>query len=136
MTRFLAVAHQTSEAEEFVAAVRDAAARDPDAEFLLLVPATPVRHLGTWTEGESEAVAANKARAARDRLERAGVKVAEARVGGPDPYDAILTALSTEQFDAIIVSTFPPGMSRWLGTDLINRLRHSIDVPLIHVIAH
>ena len=39
-------------------------------------------------------------------------------------------------FDRIIVSTFPPGISRWLGADLINRLGRSVDIPVTHVVAH
>jgi len=136
VARFLAVAHQTSEAEEFVDALRAASSRDPGAEFVLLVPATPVRHLATWTEGESRAVAAEKAAVSRRRLEQAGVNVVDARVGGPQPFQAIMDALTGEVFDEIIVSTFPPGISRWLGTDLINRLQRAIDLPITHVIAH
>ncbi len=136
MARFLAVAHQTSEADEFVEGVRAAAARNPEAEFVLLVPATPVSHLGAWTEGESHAVASSKAAAARMRLESLGVNIVDARVGDGDPYVAILSALSDEDFDEILVSTFAPGISRWLKADLISRLRDSIDLPLTHVIAH
>ena len=116
--------------------VRAAAAGDPEAEFVLLVPATPVSHLGAWTEGESHAVASAKALAARERLENVGVNVVDARVGEPDPYVAVLTALSDEDFDEILVSTFAPGISRWLKADLISRLRDSIDLPVTHVIAH
>jgi hypothetical protein len=136
VARFLAVAHQTSEADEFIEAVRQAAGGDPKAEFVLLVPATPVEHLAGWTEGEAHAVAADKAAAARRRLEATGVNVVDARVGDPRPYDAIMDALADEHFDAVIVSTFPPGMSRWLGMDLINRLRRSTALPITHVIAH
>jgi len=136
VARYLAVAHQTSEAPEFVEALRAAAARDPGAEFVLLVPATPVRHLATWTEGESRAVASEKATAARGRLEKAGVNVVDARVGDPRPFQAVMDALTDESFDEVIVSTFPPGISRWLGTDLINRLQRATDLPITHVIAH
>lgn len=136
MARFLAVAHQTAEAGEFVDAVRAAASREAGTEFVLLVPATPVKHLASWTQGESRAVASERANAARLMLEEAGVKVIEARVGDPDPYQAIMDALAVEQFDHVIVSTFPPGISRWLGTNLINRLQRSVAVPVTHVVAH
>jgi GABA permease len=136
VTRFLAVAHQTAEAREFVDAIRTAADRDTATEFVLLVPATPVRHLASWTQGESRAVAAERARTTRRRLEDLGVRVIDARVGDSDPYQAIMDALATDQFDQVIVSTFPPGISRWLGADLINRLQRSIGVPVTHVVAH
>jgi len=129
------VAHQTAEADEFLAAVRSAAQSDR-AEVVLLVPATPVKHLTSWTQGESSAIAREKAEAARRRLEEAGVDVVEARVGDPDPYQAILDSLNLDDFDRIIVSTFPAGISRWLGADLINRLGRSVSVPVTHVVAH
>ncbi len=134
MTRLLVVAHQTAQADEFLDAVRSAAGHH-NAEVVLLVPATPVKHLTSWTQGESRAIALERAEAARRLLEKAGVDVVEARIGAPDPYEAITEALALEDFDRIIVSTFPPGISRWLGADLINRLGRSVDVPVTHVIA-
>jgi nucleotide-binding universal stress UspA family protein len=134
MTRLLAVAHQTAETDEFLAAVRSAAASD--SEVVLLIPATPVKHLTSWTSGESRAIAREKADAVRRLLEDLGVPVIEARVGDPDPYQAILDVVAQDDFDRIIVSTFPPGISRWLGADLINRLGRSLDVPITHIVAH
>ncbi len=135
MTRLLAVAHQTAETEEFLEAVRSAA-QDDHADVVVLVPATPVKHLTSWTQGESRAIARDRAEAARRLLEESGVKVVEARIGDPDPFDAIIDALNLEDFDRVVISTFPPGISRWLGADLINRLGRSTSVPLTHVIAH
>ncbi|HEU4917058.1 MAG TPA: universal stress protein [Acidimicrobiia bacterium] len=133
MTRLLAVAHQTAETGEFLEAVRSAATTD--SEVVLLVPATPVKHLTSWTTGESRAIAREKADSARRLLQASGVEVADARVGDPDPYQAILDVVELEKFDRIIVSTFPPGISRWLGADLINRLSRALDVPVTHVVA-
>ncbi|MGH8953117.1 MAG: hypothetical protein ACRDX9_17065 [Acidimicrobiia bacterium] len=135
MTRLLAVAHQTAEAREFVDAIRVTAERDATTEIVLLVPATPVRHLASWTQGESRAVAAERARTARHLLEELGVRVLDARVGDADPYQAIMDQLATGEFDHVIVSTFAPGISRWLGADLINRLQKTILIPVTHVVA-
>jgi hypothetical protein len=134
MTRLLAVAHQTAETAEFLEAVRSAAA--DDSEVVLLVPATPIKHLTSWTSGESRAIARERADSARRLLEETGVAVVDARVGDPDPYQAILDVVGVGDFDRVIVSTFPPGISRWLGADLINRLGRSLDIPLTHVVAH
>jgi nucleotide-binding universal stress UspA family protein len=134
MTLLLAVAHQTAETAEFLEAVRSAAG--DDSEVVLLIPATPVRHLTSWTSGESRAIARMKADSARRLLEENGVAVIDAQVGDPDPYQAILDVVEVADFDRVIVSTFPPGISRWLGADLINRLGRSLDIPLTHVIAH
>jgi nucleotide-binding universal stress UspA family protein len=134
MTRLLAVAHQTAETDEFLEAVRSAAASD--CEVVLLIPATPVKHLTSWTSGESRAIAREKADAVRRLLQGSGVTVSDARVGDPDPYQAILDVVAIDDFDRVIVSTFPPGISRWLGADLINRLGRSLDMPITHIVAH
>lgn len=134
MARLLAVAHQTAQAGEFIDAVR-AACEGDRIEVVLLVPATPVKHLTSWTHGESSAIAQQQAETAGRMLAEAGVEVIESRVGDPDPYEAIVQAIAKEDYDSLIVSTFPPGISRWLGADLINRLRRSIDVPITHVVA-
>jgi len=133
--RLLAVAHQTAEASEFLDTVRALALRDR-AQVVLLVPATPVNHLAGWTRGESRAIAKDRAEKARVLLIEAGVDVVDARVGDADPYQAIIDALADEEFDHVVVSTFPPGASRWLGANLIDRLGRSIDVPVTHVVAH
>jgi nucleotide-binding universal stress UspA family protein len=134
MTRLLAVAHQTAETDEFLEAVRSAAT--DGSEVVLLIPATPVKHLTSWTSGESRAIAREKAEKVRRLLEESGVEVVDARVGDPDPYQAVLDEVAVDQYDEVVVSTFPPGISRWLGADLINRLNRSLDVPVTHVVAH
>ena len=53
MSNYLVVAHQTATSPELLrrASVAD---RDSGALFTLLVPATPVVHLLTWEEGETQ----------------------------------------------------------------------------------
>lgn len=135
MARYLAVAHQTSESPEFVTALQRLAEDDPDAQVTLVIPATPATHLMTWTEGEAVAEAEKAGERARMRLDEAGVNLVAVRTGDADPYLATIDALADEEFDAVIVSTFPPGLSRWLGLDVINRLERSIDLPVTHVVA-
>lgn len=135
MARYLAVAYQTSESEEFIEAAKGLVAEQPGAELVLLVPATPVQHTGFWTEGESHAVAEEKAEAARMRLVDAGVKVAATWVGDPNPYHAVVDAMNRDEFDGLLISTYSPGLSRWLKFDLVNRIRKTYDVPVLHVIA-
>jgi hypothetical protein len=38
-------------------------------------------------------------------------------------------------FAAIILSTFPAGISRWLRGDLLGRLRRRSGIPVVHVVA-
>lgn len=84
MTRLLAVAHQTAETEEFLEAVRSAA-QDDHADVVVLVPATPVKHLTSWTKGEFRAIARDRAEAARRLLEESGVKVVRRESAPPTP---------------------------------------------------
>lgn len=116
-------------------ALEGLATTDPNAEFVLVIPATPVKHLGSWTEGEARAAAGKKAANARERLEAAGINVVDSRVGDAHPYLATTDALTDGQFDAVIVSTFPRGISRWLRFDVIKRLERDIDLPITHVVA-
>ena len=136
MARHLIVAHQTAGSPELVDRVRQLAERDPEAEFVLLVPATPTSHLLTWEEGEARQLAALRAREAGEALRAAGVEVVAARVGSHSPLEAIGDELRAEPgYAGIVLSTFPPGLSRWLKGDLPNQLRRRYRLPVEHVVA-
>src|SRR5438093_8009321 len=137
MARYLIVAHQTAASEELIERVRFLASEDPSSEFVLLVPATPIEHLLTWSEGESRALASRDAETARAALEAAGVNVVRADVGDSSPLMAIQDELSEHQgaCDAMVISTFPPGLSRWLKLDLPHQAERKFKLPVIHVIA-
>jgi hypothetical protein len=137
MSRYLVVAHQTAERVELLEELRLVASRDGEAEFDLVVPATPVRHLLVWEEAETLAVARRRAVEAAAWLVAAGLPVAGARVGDGDPLLAIADALRDHRgYAAVIVSTLPPGMSRWLRLDLVNRARRLFPRhPVTHVLA-
>jgi hypothetical protein len=52
-----------------------------------------------------------------------------------DPMDAIEELLHDRgEFDELIISTLPPGVSRWLHADLPHRVRH-LGLPVTMVIA-
>ena len=51
-----------------------------------------------------------------------------------DPMDAIEEALLSGEFDEIILSTLPRGVSRWLHIDLPSRVSH-LGLPLTTVVA-
>ena len=135
MTRYLVVAHQTAESPELVAKIQGLAAPDPAAEFTILVPATPVQHLLTWWEGEKLALASEQAERASDALQAAGARVAASRVGDASPIHAITDELRRRpnHYDAIIICTFPQGLSRWLQLDLLSQAQRSTNLPIIHV---
>jgi hypothetical protein len=136
MARHLIVAHQTAASRELIDRVRELAQSDPEAEFVLLVPATPTSHLLTWEEGEARQLAAQRARDASEALRDAGVEVVAARVGSHSPLEAVGDELQASPgYAGIVVSTFPPGLSRWLKGDLPNQLRRRYRLPVDHVVA-
>jgi len=56
-------------------------------------------------------------------------------LGDPEPLTAIGDALGVEQFDEIIISTLPSGISRWLGMDLPRRAERKFKLPVTTVTA-
>jgi hypothetical protein len=138
--RYLLVAHQTADSPELRAKVVDIVREDPDAEFVLLVPATP---LGYLTElelgGERRSallVARERAQRARDLLLRAGARVAATRIGSHDPIRAVEDELRYERYQAVVISTLPAGLSRWLRLNLPTRVaRRFPEVNVLHVVA-
>lgn len=137
MVRYLVVAHQTAGSPELLERIQDIVANDPAAEFVILVPATPVSHQLTWVEGEARAVAQATAERARADFERQGAKVVRTAVGDESPMLAVTDDMREfpERYEAIIICTFPPGISRWLGVDLPHQVERKFDLPVIHVVA-
>ena len=148
MRRYLVVANQTLSGQELLDAIRDRMARGP-AEFWVLAPATPTTHLitdfgalsgafpmdasvmPTAAEIREEGIALARANLDTElsRLRDLGA-TADGAVGDPNPMTAIEKAVAEQQFDEIILSTLPPGISRWLALDLPSRIQRKIDVPL------
>lgn len=135
MPTYLIVAYQTAGGRPLRDAIAEVARQDPDAEFRLVVPATRTQHLFTWTEGESNAVAQTRAESVAERLTSSGVRLADVTVGDPDPFVAVTNELATHpDCEGILVSTFPPGISRWLRLDLPTRLEKQTGLAVTHVI--
>jgi hypothetical protein len=137
MARYLIVAHQTAGSPELLERVRALAGADPGAEFTLLVPATPTGHLlHNWEEGEARQLARKRASEAMASLTAAGIPVAAARVGSHSPLEAVGDELQARPgYDRIVLSTFPPGVSRWLKGNLPAILERRFRLPVDHVVA-
>jgi hypothetical protein len=133
-TRVLVVAHQTAATAPLLEAVRERA-RDGRTSFHLVVPRQPhglAKLLDPEDYGEEEA---------RRVLEDALPKLSEAagrevtgEIGDPEPLAAIQDAVNLGDFDEIIISTLPLGVSRWLKLDLISKAR-GLGLPVTHVLA-
>jgi hypothetical protein len=133
MRRYLVVANQTLGGEPLVSVVRELA-REAATTFRIVVPAT---HVGgaTWTEGDAQAAARERLDLALARFSDLGVEV-EGDVGDADPVLAIEDALREHgAFDGIVLSTLPPGASRWLKLDLVHRVE-AFGLPVRHVFGH
>lgn len=104
---------------------------------MVLVPATPIPHLLAWVEGEALEVAKRSAELAKGRMEEMGITVSRIAVGDGSPLVAIGDELRQhpERYDAIIVSTLPLGISKWLGLDLPRQVERKFGVPVIHVVS-
>jgi hypothetical protein len=101
----------------------------------VVVPATPPREQQFWTEGAALAIARERLEGALAWLHAEGA-ITTGSIGDANPVLAVVDAMPRDQFDEIIVSTLPPGISRWIHQDLPHRLARRTELPVCHVIAH
>jgi hypothetical protein len=138
MARYLVVAHETVTSPELVEQLRLIQEQDSGAEFVLLVPATPVRHLlfRRGDEHGAQAVAGKRVHRARAHFTKKRIPLGDARVGAADPVQAIDEEFAAHPgYAGLIISTLPAEKSRWLRMDLPRRARATYDVPVHHVVA-
>lgn len=144
--RFLVVANQTLGGEALTEQVRARLADHPGSLFYVVVPATHSAHYAAAASTGEEAAAPaptpdergvaeakGRLRHALEQFRRVGAEVA-GEVGPPDPIEAVEAVLRREEFDEVLVSTLPPGISRWLGLDLPRRLERRWHVPVSTVV--
>ena len=135
MSRYLVVTHQTALSPDLQRKVRALVAEDPAAEFAVLVPDAP--GLPTTWEGETVDVARQRAEAAKTVLEEtARARVFRTATGVQDPLQAITDELRVHPgYDALVICTLPPGISRWLKLDLVHRAERKFGLRVVHVVA-
>jgi hypothetical protein len=132
MRRHLVVGSQTLRSARLLRELRARQADGP-CEFHVVVPAANPHVHAFWTEGEARAVAQARLDTALEHLRAADV-VATGSVGDANPADAVADLLLHEEFDSVIVSTLPPGLSRWIHQDLPRRIERRVPLPVSHVI--
>lgn len=135
MHRYLVVAHRTLGGDHLLEHIRALRSAGP-CRFHLLVPVHhPSDHV--WSEEEVHAEAGRRLQAGLDRLRGEGV-IADGEVGDANPVYAIGCVLRREgqrSFDGIVLSTLPPGPSRWLKLDVPSRVRREYAwLPLTHLV--
>ena len=136
MAYYLVVAHQTAASPELIAKLQEMLAADPEAKFVLLVPATPANHLLVWVEGEAQQIAQRRATESAAVLTAAGLPVVDALVGASDPLQAITAEHERKgrAYEQIVISTLPMGLSRWLRRNLPDQVRRKLGVPVVQLV--
>ena len=117
----LVVANVTATSDELLTALRERAERGA-CRFTLVMP----RSGGDARERLDRALEA---------MRGAGLGKVDGRSGDPDPVVAAMDVWDPMQFDEIVVSTLPTGVSRWLGLDLPRRLEKLTGVTVRHVVS-
>jgi hypothetical protein len=132
--RILVVANQTAEGRELLDEITNRC-RGNECEVMLVCPGMVGSRAERWASDIDKGMDAARERMARSvaALRRVGVEV-RAEVGDPDPNMAIEDALRVFPADEIVISTLPPGESRWLEHDVVERTRREVDLPMTHVV--
>ncbi len=131
MRRYLVVANRTLGGEHLLDAVRDRM-RDDECTFHVVVPAS--HPSSAWSEGQVKAMAKERLDDALARFTEIGA-TATGEVGDASPVRAIGDVLLREPIDEVILSTLPPGPSRWLRQDVIHRVQRNYEIPVVHIVA-
>jgi hypothetical protein len=129
MATYLVVANKTLASATLAAAIEERLARGPSS-FHVVVPATPVGNGLTWDEDASRSAAEARLATIIQHLCDLGATDATGEIGVPDPVAAAADAIRRREIDEVIVSTLPPGISRWLGQDVPTKMQGVIRVPL------
>jgi hypothetical protein len=117
----LVVANITATSDELLSCLKARAERGA-CQFTLLMPRS-------GPDAEKGLAAAQRA------MRQAGLGKVKGRLGDPDPIVAVMEVWDPLEFDEIVVSTLPTGVSRWLGLDLPRRLERLTAVTVRHVVA-
>ena len=131
MRRYLVVANRTLGGPHLLDAVRQRM-QDGECTFHIVVPAS--HPSSAWSEGQVQAQAKERLDDALARFGELGT-TATGEVGDASPVRAIGDVLLREPIDEVILSTLPPGPSRWLRQDVVHRVQRNYDVPVVHIVA-
>jgi hypothetical protein len=141
--RYLVIANQTLAEAELTEAIRQRLEQGLSS-FYVLVPNTRAGDLAARVaRGAPLAPAVGEATVdvqatehAQHRLgqllsdlRRLGAEI-DSELGDADPLKAAAELLERQQFDAIILSTLPQPISKWLGMDLPHRLHRHSGLPV------
>jgi hypothetical protein len=115
--RILIVANRTAATPTLLEHVKRLAAERPSS-FSLLIPDAPSSEHTDWTM-----------ELALPLLERAAGGPVDGLTGGADPFEAIRAEIESGDYDAVVISTLPRRVSKWLRRDLPSRVE-SLGLPV------
>jgi hypothetical protein len=106
-----------------------------DAEVFVVAPALTKTRFQQVTGAVDEAIgeARKRLESSIQALRESGIS-ASGDVGESDPNLALADALRRFPADEVVISTHPPGRSRWLEQDVVERARAEAGVPVTHVV--
>lgn len=125
-TQTLVIANQTAGGEALFAELKARAAASPH-RFTVVVPQD-------GGHGHHAQEARDRLQALLSRLHEQGIP-ATGGIGDPDPFTAVMNALQFYRVDEIVISTLPKMRSRWLRSDLVDRVERATAAPVQHVVS-
>ena len=131
--RVLVVANRTLQGEELEETLRDRASGGRELRIVAPILVSRARYLAS--DVDKEIAEAHQRLAAALAWARAEGIQASGKVGDPTvALGAIEDELRSFAADEVLISTYPPGLSNWLETGIVRRLREELDIPVTHVI--
>jgi hypothetical protein len=127
MRRYLVVANRTLGGQHLIERIRHAVAAGPCA-FHVVAPVPPD------AGADARAAAHRRLDAQLERIAALGADHSGEVIAG-DPFDVAMATIAQRTIDELVVCTLPPGLSRWLGADLVGRLREATGAPITHIVA-
>jgi hypothetical protein len=131
--RVLVVANRTLQGDELAATLRHRCGDHSDLRVVAPIVVSRTHYLASDVDHELEE--AHKRLAAALAWAHAEGLRASGTVGDPNAaFGAIEDELRRFAADEVLICTYPPGMSNWLETGIVRRLREELDIPVTHVI--
>jgi hypothetical protein len=134
LKRVVLVANETVAAPGVRDRIRELVGREK-AEVFVVAPALTKTRFQQVTGEVDEAIeeARRRLETSVRALREAGIS-ASGDVGESDPNLALEDALRRFPADEVVISTHPPGRSRWLEQDVVDKARAESGRPVTHVI--
>ena len=135
--RYLVVAQRTATSPELIQTIKSLANVNGASQFTLLIPASPPPGSMMYEEAQIRGRATFTGEEARSLLRAQGVQLESVKVGDMEPLLAIEDELRENPgvYTGLVLSTLPPGLSRWLRLDIHKDAEKRFGLPMIHVVA-